>query len=73
MPIKARTDMLTTGVRPRWALKSDLKQIEEIGKHIEMVAQAVPGTRSVYAERVSGAISWILTSGATRSRATGSP
>ena len=57
MPIKARIDMLTTGVRTPVGIKifgPDLKQIEEIGKHIEMVAQEVPGTRSVYAERVSG-------------------
>jgi Cu(I)/Ag(I) efflux system membrane protein CusA/SilA len=57
MPIKARIDMLTTGVRTPVGIKifgPDLKQIEEIGKHIEMAAQAVPGTRSVYAERVSG-------------------
>ena len=32
----------------------DLKQIEDIGKRIEMITQGVPGTRSVYAERVSG-------------------
>jgi copper/silver efflux system protein len=57
MPIRARIDMLTTGVRTPVGIKifgPDLKQIEEIGKHIEMAAQAVPGTRSVYAERVSG-------------------
>jgi CzcA family heavy metal efflux pump len=57
MPIKARIDMLTTGVRTPVGIKifgPDLKQIEEIGKHLEMVAQGVPGTRSVYAERVSG-------------------
>ena len=57
MPIKARIDMLTTGVRTPVGIKifgPDLKQIEEIGKHLEMVAQEVPGTRSVYAERVSG-------------------
>jgi len=57
MPIKARIDMLTTGVRTPVGIKifgSDLKQIEEIGQHLEMVAKDVPGTRSVYAERVSG-------------------
>jgi len=57
MPIKARIDMLTTGVRTPVGIKifgPDLKQIEEIGKRIEMTAQDVPGTRSVYAERVSG-------------------
>jgi copper/silver efflux system protein len=56
MPIKARIDMLTTGVRTPVGIKifgSDLKQIEEIGKHLEMVLKEVPGTRSVYAERVS--------------------
>jgi Cu(I)/Ag(I) efflux system membrane protein CusA/SilA len=57
MPIKARIDMLTTGVRTPVGIKifgPDLKQIEEIGKHIEMAAKEVSGTRSVYAERVSG-------------------
>src|SRR4051812_48895546 len=57
MPSKARRDMLTTGVRTPVGLKifgPDLKQIEEIGQHIEMVAKDVPGTRCVYAERVSG-------------------
>jgi len=57
MPIKARVDMLTTGVRTPVGIKifgSDLAVIEEIGKRVEMVAQQVPGTRSVYAERVAG-------------------
>ncbi|MGQ0666371.1 MAG: efflux RND transporter permease subunit [Nitrospiraceae bacterium] len=57
MPIKARTDMLTTGVRTPVGIKifgPDLKQIEGIGKHLEMVLKDVPGTRSIYAERVSG-------------------
>jgi Cu(I)/Ag(I) efflux system membrane protein CusA/SilA len=57
MPIKARIDMLTTGVRTLVGIKifgPDLKKIEEIGKAIEMIAKDVPGTRSVYAERVSG-------------------
>ncbi len=57
MPIKARLDMLTTGVRTPVGIKifgPELKRIEEIGKHLEMVLQKVPGTRSVYAERVFG-------------------
>jgi len=57
MPIKARIDMLTTGVRTPVGIKifgPDLKRIEDIGKAIEMIAKDIPGTRSVYAERVSG-------------------
>lgn len=57
MPIKARVDMLTTGVRTPVGVKifgPDLKTIESIGRSIEMVAKEVTGTRSAYAERVSG-------------------
>ncbi len=57
MPIKGRNDMLTTGIRTPVGIKifgPDLKRIEEIGRHMEMVLQDVPGTRSIYAERVSG-------------------
>jgi Cu(I)/Ag(I) efflux system membrane protein CusA/SilA len=57
MPIKARIDMLTTGIRTPVGIKvfgPDIKQIERIGEHLEMVLKEVPGTRSVYAERVSG-------------------
>ncbi|TAJ29366.1 MAG: efflux RND transporter permease subunit [Nitrospirae bacterium] len=57
MPIKARIDMLTTGIRTPVGIKifgSDLKEIERIGEHLEMVLREVPGTRSVYAERVNG-------------------
>lgn len=57
MPIKARIDMLTTGVRTPVGIKiygSNLDEIEKIGTHIEQVLQSVPGTRSVYAERVTG-------------------
>ncbi|HSP15654.1 MAG TPA: efflux RND transporter permease subunit [Thermoanaerobaculia bacterium] len=57
MPIKNRTDMLTTGIRTPVGVKifgSDLKQIEEIGKHVEGILQSVPGTRSAYGERVAG-------------------
>jgi Cu(I)/Ag(I) efflux system membrane protein CusA/SilA len=57
MPIKGRTDMLTTGVRTPVGIKvygSDLKQIEQIGTSIESVLPKVRGTRSVFAERTGG-------------------
>jgi copper/silver efflux system protein len=57
MPIKARIDMLTTGVRTPVGIKiygSDLTKIGEIGSHIEMTLKQVNGTRSVYAERTAG-------------------
>lgn len=57
MPIKNRMDMLTTGIRTPVGIKifgPDLKQIEQLGEHLEKVLKEVPGTRSVYAERVSG-------------------
>ncbi|OGW67183.1 MAG: cation transporter [Nitrospirae bacterium RIFCSPLOWO2_02_FULL_62_14] len=57
MPIKNRVDMLTTGIRTPVGIKifgSDLKTIEEIGRHLEMALKDVPGTRSVYAERATG-------------------
>ncbi len=57
MPIKNRIDMLTTGVRTPIGIKifgSDLKKIEEIGTHLEMILKDVRGTRSIYAERVAG-------------------
>lgn len=55
MPIKGRTDMLSTGIRTPIGIKifgPDLKVTEEIGKQIEDVLRDVPGTRNVYAERV---------------------
>jgi Cu(I)/Ag(I) efflux system membrane protein CusA/SilA len=57
MPIKARIDMLTTGVRTPLGIKilgSDLAKIQEIGENIEMVIKDVPGTTSVFAERTTG-------------------
>ena len=57
MPIRNRIDMLTTGIRTPVGIKifgPDLKQIEQIGAYLETVLKEVPGTRSVYAERVSG-------------------
>jgi len=57
MPIKARVDMLTTGVRTPVGIKilgPDLTKIQEMGQHIEMVLKDVPGTTSVFAERTAG-------------------
>jgi Cu(I)/Ag(I) efflux system membrane protein CusA/SilA len=57
MPIKGRIDMLTTGVRTPIGIKilgSDLNQIQRTGEAIEKVIKSLPGTRSVYAERVAG-------------------
>ncbi len=57
MPIRARIDMLTTGIRTPIGIKifgPDLEKIQEIGTHLEHILRDVPGTRSVYAERVQG-------------------
>ncbi|PKN28713.1 MAG: CusA/CzcA family heavy metal efflux RND transporter [Deltaproteobacteria bacterium HGW-Deltaproteobacteria-21] len=57
MPIRARIDMLSTGIRTPVGIKiagADLNQIQELGSHIEMILKQVPGTRSVYAEKVAG-------------------
>jgi Cu(I)/Ag(I) efflux system membrane protein CusA/SilA len=57
MPIKARIDMLTTGVRTPVGIKilgSDLKEIERLGSRLETILKDVPGTRSVFAERTGG-------------------
>jgi Cu(I)/Ag(I) efflux system membrane protein CusA/SilA len=57
MPIKARIDMLTTGIRTPVGIKiygSDLRKIEEIGGQIESVIAKVPGTRSQFSERTAG-------------------
>jgi Cu(I)/Ag(I) efflux system membrane protein CusA/SilA len=57
MPIRARIDMLTTGVRTPIGIKvfgADLNVIEKIGAQLEAVMRDIPGTRSVYAERVAG-------------------
>jgi len=57
LPIKARIDMLSTGVRTPVGIKiygSDLEAIEKIGKEIENEVKDIPGTRSVFAERTSG-------------------
>lgn len=57
MPIKARIDMLTTGVRTPVGIKifgPDLNEIEAIGLQLESILRDVEGTRSIFAERVAG-------------------
>ncbi|MBY0611204.1 MAG: CusA/CzcA family heavy metal efflux RND transporter [Beijerinckiaceae bacterium] len=57
MPIKARTDMLATGIRTPIGIKvlgTDLVEMEKLARQIETVVKAVPGTSSAYAERVIG-------------------
>jgi len=57
MPIKARIDMLSTGIRTPVGVKvfgKDLAEIEGLSRQIEAVIRKVPGTTSAYAERVIG-------------------
>jgi len=57
MPIKARIDMLTTGVRTPVGIKvlgADLKEIQRIGERLEQIVKPIPGTRGVFAERAAG-------------------
>jgi len=57
MPIRARIDMLATGIKTPVGIKiagPDLAVIAEIGQEIEDIIAGVPGTASVYAERVTG-------------------
>ena len=57
MPIKTRIDMLSTGIKTPVGIKvagPDLKVIQKIGQQLETVLKDVPGTTSVYSERVAG-------------------
>jgi Cu(I)/Ag(I) efflux system membrane protein CusA/SilA len=57
MPIKARIDMLSTGIRTPIGIKvigSDLARMDELARRIEAVVRQIPGTTSAYAERVVG-------------------
>jgi Cu(I)/Ag(I) efflux system membrane protein CusA/SilA len=57
MPIKARVDMLTTGIRTPVGIKiygADIKKIEDLGTQVEALLPKVQGTRSVFSERTSG-------------------
>ena len=56
MPIKARIDMLATGIRTPVGIKilgPNIEEIEKIGLALEHHLKDIPGTRSVYAERVT--------------------
>ena len=57
MPVKARIDMLTTGIRTPVGVKiygSDIHTIEQLGEQLERMLPAVQGTRNVFAERTGG-------------------
>jgi copper/silver efflux system protein len=57
MPIRARIDMLSTGIRTPIGIKvfgSDLAEMERVAREIETVVRSVPGTTSAYAERLTG-------------------
>ncbi len=57
MPIKNRIDMLSTGIRTPIGIKvlgPDLKEIQNIGEHLEQIIKKVKDTRNVYAERAAG-------------------
>ena len=57
MPIKARIDMLSTGIRTPVGVKvigTDLAEMEKLARQIEAAIRTVPGTTSAYAERVIG-------------------
>ena len=57
MPIKARIDMLSTGIRTPVGVKvlgTDLREMEDVARQIEAVLRTVPGTASAFAERIIG-------------------
>ena len=57
MPIKARIDMLSTGIRTPIGVKvfgTDLNELERVARDIETVVKTVPGTTSAFAERITG-------------------
>jgi len=57
MPIKARIDMLATGIRTPIGIKvfgKDLAEMERLARQIEAAVKTVPGTTSAFAERITG-------------------
>ncbi|MBI4667052.1 MAG: efflux RND transporter permease subunit [Nitrospinae bacterium] len=56
LPIRTRIDMLSTGIKTPVGVKlagADLNQLQELASQVENAIRAVPGTRSVFAERVA--------------------
>ena len=57
MPIRARLDMLSTGIRTPVGIKvfgKDLSELERVALEVESAVQNIPGTASAYAERIVG-------------------
>ena len=57
MPIKARIDMLSTGIRTPIGIKvfgKNLEEMERVARDIEAVVKNIPGTTSAFAERITG-------------------
>ena len=57
MPIKARIDMLSTGIRTPVGVKvfgKDLETLEQVARQVEAAVRSLPATSSAYAERVAG-------------------
>jgi Cu(I)/Ag(I) efflux system membrane protein CusA/SilA len=57
MPIKTRIDMLSTGIKTPVGIKltgPELGELQKLGEQVEPLIRKLPGTRSVYAERVAG-------------------
>jgi Cu(I)/Ag(I) efflux system membrane protein CusA/SilA len=57
MPIKARIDMLATGIRTPVGVKvfgPDLHELERLATEVERVVHGIPGTTSAFAERLEG-------------------
>lgn len=57
MPIKTRIDMLATGIKTPVGIKvsgPELNELQHVGQQLEVILKAVPGTTSVYSEKVAG-------------------
>ena len=64
MPIRARIDMLSTGIRTPVGIKvfgPELPGIERLARQVEQVVKGIDGTRSAYAERITGGYYLTLT------------